>query len=38
MRDTLLLLGFIAIVITACNVGMGERLERGYAQQLKQNR
>lgn len=38
MTDILLALGFIAIIVTACNIGMGDRIERGYAMQLRQNR
>ena len=38
MTNILLALGFIALSIVACNIGMGDRVERGYAMQLRQNR
>lgn len=38
MINILLALGFVAAAVTACSIGMGERLERGYTQQLRQNR
>ena len=36
LTDILLVLIFLTITVTACSVGMGERLERGYTAQLKQ--